>query len=50
MSEEKRVLTLEELEEAVGGRNEVKRRRNVYEQQLLERQLKTQGAASGAEE
>jgi hypothetical protein len=42
MPEEKKDLTPEELEEAAGGRNEVKRRRNIYNAELEERRLKNQ--------
>ena len=43
MSEEKD-LTAKELEEAAGGRNEIKRKRNIYEAELEERKLKNQQA------
>ncbi len=45
MSEKEQDLDNEELEQVVGGRNEVKRRRNIYNQALEERKLKTQGGA-----
>ena len=44
MSDEKKVLSQKELESIAAGRNEVKRRRAIYNQQLEERRLKTQGA------
>jgi hypothetical protein len=43
MSEEKNIdLNVDELEQAAGGRNEIKRKRNIYNEQLEERRLKNQ--------
>ena len=48
MSEEKD-LSVEELEKAAGGRNEIKRKRNIYEAQLEERKLKNQAEPKDGE-